>query len=283
MTGVITLQMAACTPVGGARLVDQRARHSGPLGAAPLDAPAGPPQGPPLPPWWSPQRGSAGVPRGPRRYSPPRRPAGPRHGSSRWSPPRRPARPPDDPKCWPLGPPVHDHRRSNGSWPPPHPSSCAHGYASAGKPWPTGVADLTGSWSSAWRPPPYPVFHRPALWSGEAPAKSHSGHAYQWALSTAQPQSAPSPLMLLPAPPPLSLQPTPQEPARQPLYVLGRGPAPQPTPQPTTQPTTQEAARQPLYVIGGHQAPPPSTVVLVPDTPQPAQQAPLYLKLPFQQ
>ena len=76
-----------------------------------------------------------------------------------------------------------------------------------------------------------------------------------------------------------SLQPTPQEPARQPLYVVGSHPAPQPTPQPTP----QEAARHPLYVVGGHQAPPPSTFVLVPAPPQPPQQAPLYLTSPFQQ
>ena len=35
-TSVITLNPAATTPVGGAQLVDQRARHAGPLGAAPL-------------------------------------------------------------------------------------------------------------------------------------------------------------------------------------------------------------------------------------------------------
>jgi len=139
----------------------------GPPWRSPPRRPAGPPQGPSLPPWLSPQRGPEGAPRGPRRCSPPRRPAGPRHGSPRWSPPRRPAGPSDDPRCWPPGPPVDDNRRSYGSWPPPPPSSCAHGYASAGEPWPTGGYDPTGSWSSAWRPPPYPVGHRLALWSGD--------------------------------------------------------------------------------------------------------------------
>jgi len=36
--GVITLKPAARTPVGGARLVDRRTCHAGPLGAAPIDA-----------------------------------------------------------------------------------------------------------------------------------------------------------------------------------------------------------------------------------------------------
>jgi len=72
-----------------------------------------------------------------------------------------------------------------------------------------------------------------------------------------------------------SLQPTPQEPACQPLYVVGSHPAPQPTP--------EESARQPLYMLGGHQPPPPLTFVLVPAPPQPAHQAPLYLTTPLQQ
>jgi len=52
-TGIITLKPAASTPVGGARLVDQRARHAGPLGAAPLDARRAPHRAP------APPRGGA--------------------------------------------------------------------------------------------------------------------------------------------------------------------------------------------------------------------------------
>jgi len=37
-TTVITFEPATTTPVGGAHLVDQRARHAAPLGTAPLDA-----------------------------------------------------------------------------------------------------------------------------------------------------------------------------------------------------------------------------------------------------
>ena len=85
--------------------------------------------------------------------------------------------------------------------------------------------------------------------------------------------------MLLPTTPQPSLQPTPQEPARQPLNVIGSHPAPQPT----SQPTSQEVARKPLYMVGGHQAPPSSAFVLVSAPPQPPQQAPLYLAPPFQQ
>jgi len=244
----------------------------------------GPPPPPPPPPGCSPQRGPAGAPRGPLRGSPPGRPAGPRHGSPRWSPPQRLAGPSDDRTFWPPGPPADDHWRSYGSRPLPPPSSCAHGFTSAGEPWPASGYDPTGSWSSAWRPPPYPVFHGPALWSGESPAKPHGGHVYQWALTTtAQSQSTPSPLMLLPAPLQPSPQTMPQEPVRQPLYVTGSHQAPQPAPQPTPQPTLQEAARQRLYVVGGNQDPPPLTFVLVPTSPQPSQPAPPYLMPPFQQ
>jgi len=44
----------------------------------------------------------------------------------------------------------------------------------------------------------------------------NGGQAYQWALTTAQPQITPSPLMLLPAPSLPSTQPTPREPASVP-------------------------------------------------------------------
>jgi len=37
-TAVITLEPATTTPVGGAHLVDQRARHAGPLDVASFDA-----------------------------------------------------------------------------------------------------------------------------------------------------------------------------------------------------------------------------------------------------
>jgi len=291
------------------RLVRRRVDHDGghrpragddyPRRWSPPRPPAGPPRGPPWrsapprpaglphvppPPRWSSHRGPTGPPGGPPRCGPPRRPAGPPRGSPRWSPPRRPAGPPDDPRCRPQGPPVDDHRRWYGPWPRPPPSSYTHGNASAAAPWPAGGYDPSVYWSSSWGPPSYPLFHPPALWSGDSPGKPNGGQAYQWALTTAQPRITPSPLMLLPAPPLPSPQPTPREPARQPLYLVGSHPAPQPT----AQPSPQEAARQPLYVVGGHQAPPPPTFVLVPapSVPapfQPPHQAPIHRTRPFQQ
>jgi len=192
---------------------------------------------------------------------------------------RRPARPPEDSRCRPQEPPFDDYRRLYGPWTPPPPSSFTRRYASVAAPWPAGGYDLCGHSSSSWVPPSYLLFYPAALWCGASPGKRNGAKAYLWALTTAEPQITPSPLMLLPAPPHPSPQPTPRDPARQHLYLVGSHAAPQPM----AQSSLVEAARQPLHVVDGNQVPPIPTFVLAPAPSQRPHQASLHIKRPLHQ